>query len=396
MILRMKNKVSIGILVVLSGFLFSCSEKKEKEKDIVNSDEIWLKGGQLRDLGIKVWQPEIGNIVSNVYLNGKIEVLPNHKSLLSPDINGKVVDIYVQEGDYVKKGQKLMRLKSLPYLELQEQYLKNLSEREFLEVEFKRQQELNVKNVGALAEYQIAEAKLAASMSQEAALKERLSLIGTDFSKFGKHMAVQLQPYFYITAPISGSITKLPIAIGELVIPENTLAEIINTDELKALVYVYEKDIDKIEPNQEVEIDFINASIPNAHGKVMFVESAVDEATKAVTMHVKFKSPSKNARIFPNMSVKAVLNRYIIDKDEYYIVPTGAIFTEGEYNYIFITDIEPKDDEEESFRRVKINVKAQNYDQAEIEIQAHLPQKFFIVANNPTMLEAERKKIYNQ
>ena len=61
--------------------------------------------------GVKVStaNPVIKNITEIIPANGKIQPVTEVK--ISPDVSGEIVALHVAEGDYVKAGQVLLRIK---------------------------------------------------------------------------------------------------------------------------------------------------------------------------------------------------------------------------------------------------------------------------------------------
>src|SRR4028119_1335071 len=49
------------------------------------------------------------NIVEQVSASGKVQ--PETEVKISPDVSGEIIELYVQEGDSVRKGQLLLRIR---------------------------------------------------------------------------------------------------------------------------------------------------------------------------------------------------------------------------------------------------------------------------------------------
>ena len=63
-----------------------------------------------KNMGIKVAVEKVANqnIIEEVSASGTI--YPESEVKISPDVSGEIIDLYVQEGDTVRKGQLLVRI----------------------------------------------------------------------------------------------------------------------------------------------------------------------------------------------------------------------------------------------------------------------------------------------
>jgi len=63
-----------------------------------------------KDTGVKVSTEKVSRRTITETVNASGKVYPEIEVKISPDISGEVVDLYVEEGDSVKKGQVLARI----------------------------------------------------------------------------------------------------------------------------------------------------------------------------------------------------------------------------------------------------------------------------------------------
>ncbi|MFM7856194.1 MAG: efflux RND transporter periplasmic adaptor subunit, partial [Flammeovirgaceae bacterium] len=201
-----------------------------------NTTAVAIADSSLALMDVQLTSPEIKLVESSIYLSGKVIAMPNFRASVSTDISGKIDKIMVREGTYVKKGQGLMTLRSMEVIELQNHFFEAKAQQDFLQLEYKRQEELIKNNIGALVDFQTTESKLRAAESKVNALEAKLMLLG-----FTKEFInnPQVATDVVIVAPIDGYVFKLPVQIGMLATTDETLAEIVNNKELMADVFVY-------------------------------------------------------------------------------------------------------------------------------------------------------------
>ena len=374
------------LLFILS--LLSCGEKKTASiATDENTTVVSIADSSLMLMDVQLTAPEIKQVESNIYLAGKVMAIPNFRASVSTDISGKIDNIMVREGTYVKKGMPLMSLRSMEVIELQNQFFEARAQRDFLQLEFKRQEELIKNNIGALVDFQTTESKLRAAESKVNALQAKLMLLG--YSKeFINNPEVASN--VMILAPIDGYVFKLPVQIGMLATTDVTLAEIVNNRELMADVFVYDKDLDNITEGQPVEIDFITHSYPSVIGSVAHISRAIDPQTKAVTVHVKFTAPPDKL-VLPDMSVRCV----IVKKESLtpkLTVPLAAILTEEDHHFVYLSFINENKNKETMMHKYRVSLGNQNEKQVQIAFANEPTGDYRIVTKNVMIVENERKK----
>lgn len=387
----MKSLLSLLGALALAAVLTGCDSNAEtpEAKAVPPAGTVELTEQQLKNMDIILAQAEYQPIESSVYVYGKVVALPNLQAAVSSDIEAKVENVLVQEGMQVRKGQTLVTLRSMQLIELQNEYLTAKSEKDFLAIEYKRQEELRRNNVGALVDLQTVEAKLNAAISREKALRAKLELLSVDVKELGNPNNANIVANMSIKSPIDGYIYNLPVTIGMVAQPATIIAQIVNTDELLAKFYVYEKDIHLIEEGQVVDIDFVNGTIPSAQGRVIHISRALDESTKAIEVHVRFSAP-KGSLVLPDMNVKAqILNRG--DSKPAFTVPFSAILQEEDQYYVFTTDEKKTATGGYTFVKRKIQLGDKNEEVSEIIFPNPVVGDFKIAKTNVMILEGERK-----
>jgi RND family efflux transporter MFP subunit len=381
------NFYAIVFIAALAACTGRQNDARPEAEEVPNAVRISAASLELMD--VKLAAPEKKVIQSFVYLNGKVVALPNFRASVSTDIEGKIEKIFVREGWRIKKGQTLMTLRSMALIELQNEFLEAKSQRDFLEIEFSRQEELIKNNIGALAEFQITQARLRAARSKEAALQAKLALIGIAAANLASGTN-SIQSTVTIVAPTDGYVFKLPVEIGMLATTEMTLTEIVNNEELMAHVFVYDVDLDDISEGQQVEIDFINHLYPLVKGTVLHLSRAFDPISKSVTAHVQFRAPDGFV-ILPDMSIRCILAKRESGAAQF-TVPRSAILQEEDHAFVYLSF--PQQNTGDSYLLQKYRVALGNQNEKEIQIAFANPPagEFQLVVNNVAIVENERKK----
>ncbi|MDR0738387.1 MAG: efflux RND transporter periplasmic adaptor subunit [Prevotellaceae bacterium] len=213
---------------------------------------------------VETAKPVRKTIVEAIPANGKVQPVVEVK--ISPDVSGEIVELNIEEGDYVHKGQLLLKIKQDYYLSGRDRAEAQLNsvkaqlaqaEAHFLQVglSYKRNKQLYLQKTISVSDFETAEAEYNSTRSQveaaqfnvksaEAALKEaQENLIKTT-----------------IYAPMSGTVSKLSVEIGERVVGTTQMAgtemlRIANLDEMEVLVQVNENDIVRVSLHDTTTIE---------------------------------------------------------------------------------------------------------------------------------------------
>lgn len=220
------------------------------------------------------------DIIETVAANGKIQ--PETELKITSDVSGEIVEMYVKEGEQVKKGTLLCRIKpdiyesalervnatvnsskaNLKTSQAQlEQAKANLAN---AEASFNRSKKLFDQNVISQQEFDAAKASYEASKANAEGVME--SIRAADYNV--KSVEASLKEAnsnldkTYIYAPVDGTVSKLNVEKGERVVGVQGLqgTEILrlaNLNEMEASVEVNENDIIKIHKNDTaiIEVD---------------------------------------------------------------------------------------------------------------------------------------------
>lgn len=217
-------------------------------------------------------------IKETVSASGKIQ--PEIEVKLSSEVSGEIVELPIKEGDVVKKGQLLARIRpdilksgynrAVASLNSQKaslaatgQQLKQ-AEANFknTEASYKRSAELYKQKVLSSSEFDAAEAQYQAARANLEAVRQNVvgSRYGIDQSSAAVKEAGDNLARATIYAPVDGVISKLSVELGERVVGTAQMAgteimRISNLNTMEASVDVNESDINRVALNNEAEIE---------------------------------------------------------------------------------------------------------------------------------------------
>jgi len=221
-----------------------------------------------RDVVIPVQTEKVARraLVETVKANGKIQ--PVVKVNISPEVSGEIIELPVKEGQHIRKGDLILKIKPDFYVaarnQAQASYQSSLAGKEVAEAnfnqakaEFKRNEDLLAHKLVSdsafdqvKAAYIVAEAQVSSAAHQ------------VEMARASLASAEDMLTKTTILSPLTGTVSKLNSEVGERVVGTATMAgtevmTIADLNEMEARVDIGEMDVVLIVPGQcaHLEVD---------------------------------------------------------------------------------------------------------------------------------------------
>ena len=243
---------------------------------------------------VEVANPTLKDINPTFSTTGRIEA-QNSVDIIAR-VNGWLQQRYFQEGDTVKKGQKLFLIEPDEYVLAAKSARATVNENSAVyknsEIDLKRAEELLKEDLVSREYY-------------DNALTERnKSRAALDGSVANLKKANLNLSYTNITSPMDGRIGKANVSVGNYVTPSTgVIAQIYTTNPMKVTFPVKSGDFIELKkyyrenPNDESTVSILlglaDGSTYEKEGIVEFVDNKVDEATGTVTLRAVFENPDE-------------------------------------------------------------------------------------------------------
>lgn len=239
-------------------------------------------------------------------------VMSSEVVFASAELGGRVKKIFKNEGDFIRKGEKLAIIDLESITKQVEEVKKSLE----LAVDvFNRQENLWDQNIGSEIQY------LQAKNNKER-LEKTLATLDYQLSKSN------------VTAPISGYIENLMTKEGEVAGPGIPIAQIINTQDVKIVADVPESYIGILKKGDPVIVNFPSLNRV-AKAKVSLIGRTIDPSNR--TFKVEIDLNNKNGELKPNLLAIVQINDLTIK--DVIIVPIELVQQEvSGKDYIMVAD----------------------------------------------------------
>lgn len=316
------------LLFAASLFLITCKDNKEKTK------------------------PTIKSITESVYASGIIKS-KNQYQAFAP-VNGIIQEIYVNEGDTLKKGQKILlisnetqklnkenALLSAQFSDNKNNQGKLNDAQQLVELAkiklrndsslFFRQKVLWEKNVGSKIDldqkelnYQNSKSNYFSSQTKCEDLKRQIDFSSSQ-SKKNLEISSKLENDFTLKSEIDGVVFSILKTKGEMVSLQTPLAIIGDASEYILEMQVDEYDIFKIKIGQFVYVTLDSYKGQVFEAKVSKVFPIMNERSKSFLVEAEFINPPPT--LLPNISLEA--NIVLKTKENALIIPRNYLVNDS-------------------------------------------------------------------
>jgi len=345
-----------SVLAIL--FLSNCTketktaqptEEKEAEHEEAPQTIATLTEEQMKAVGVKLGTIEVKELTAMIKANGILNVPNSNMASVASMFGGVIQTLPIQEGSYVKKGQVIATISNPEFILTQEQYLTVLSRITYAEQEFRRQKELFDNDAGAKKNLQNSSAELKTLRSQKASLSRQLQMMGINPSKVSN---ANLKNGMVITAPISGTVSKIIAQIGSYVDVSSPVAEIIDNSSIHLDLQVFEKDLPKMKVGQVIQFELTNNPGNSYEAVVYSIGSSFENESKTIAVHSKVRG--NKSGLINGMNITGAVS---LSNSSTPAVPNDAIVEADGKFYIFVktnkkveehTDEESKDPNEKN------------------------------------------------
>ena len=366
------------------------NHEEGQSSEVHQANSVSLTKQQMEAIGLKLGKIEKHNLRSIVKSNGRTKLPPQNKADISVLMGGVVKNIYVFEGDFVKKGQLLATLIHPDIVDMQQQYLENLTSMEFLEPDFQRKKKLYEENIGSGKDYQKALAEFNMAKADALSLKVKLKMLGINITALEQG---KISPSINIVSPISGYVRFVEVNIGSFVEPNSEMFEIVDNSKIHVDLLVYEKDIYKIKTGQEVHFSISSMPGRDLTGRIFSVGKAYENEARAITVHAKIDDVE--GYIIPGMYVNANI---MVDSTTTDALPEAAIVAKGDRHFIFVKTNNQSHTQDHNeperwfFKKTELIPGIRNSGFIEIKLLAPLPEDTEIAINSAYYLLSEMGK----
>ena len=307
-----------GLIILSATFFFSCrihpTSSTADSKTFVLSDTM-LKSTTFA----KVIQAPLKNVLE---FYGKI-MADNDKLIeIYPVVGGSVTKVYVELGDFVKKGQLLATIRSTEVAGFEKELNDAKSDVVVSKNNLKTVQELFDGKLNTEREVITAKSQLEKAESQLTRIQETYKIY-----------SMKPNSIYEVRSPLSGFILQKVINEGMLLRNDHTnnIFDVAQIDEVWAIANINEADIQQIDLGFDAQVTTFSYQNKVFNGKIDKIFNIIDPETKSMQVRIKLANPDfllkpemkASVKISNTQSEKMIAvpsDAVIFDKSRYFVM----------------------------------------------------------------------------
>jgi len=248
----------------------------------------------------------------SAYISSTANLVAESEVKVLSEVEGRVLTLRVEEGDWVKNGQVLATLV-----------------RDDEQIAFKKAQ---LKETNARAAFDRAKELV----DRELISREEFDKLKIDYEITGQELAEAewALKKTTIVAPFSGRVTARMTQLGQHVRPGDELFQVTDYNPLIARIYLPERDVLGLEEGRTVQIRLDAADQVSFAGRIRQISPVVDTSTGTVKVTVEATEPPKEVRPGSFVSVNIVRETH----PEAVLLPREAVLRELQKAHVFVAE----------------------------------------------------------
>lgn len=283
-----KNNIYITALALFFATCGSENKENSQQSEMEHNHhqemdkEVVVTTKQFINANMKLGVLQEFSFGEGIKVTGTIDVPPRSKAVITSFVAGRVKISSLLIGDKVKKGQALITIENISFIELQQSYLEVSEQIEYLKSEYDRQKQLYDEKIASQKVYLKAQSDYKTMLSRYLGLKKKLELLNINITDVENGKITSSVTIF---SPINGRISQLNVNSGSYVNPTDEIMEIINTDHIHVELNVFEKDIMKVKKGQKIRFKVSESSNKLHEAEVHLVGTSINSETRTVKVH---------------------------------------------------------------------------------------------------------------
>jgi len=353
--------INLYITVSIAMLVIGCNEKQVSEPLELQDDSIiQISKEQFSHAQMKLGTLESHQFNTAIALNGHTAVPPHNKATIATYYGGYISYSPFLIGDSVKKGQVIIKMKNPDFIELQENYIKAFEDYHYLKIDFKRQEQLYHKSVIADKDFQEISKEYKSALANVTSIGAQLELLDLDLKELQKGL---ITSEIEIKAPINGIISRSELNLGVYIPAQSEMMELVNNSDIHLELEVFEKDLGKLHPGQQIEFNTIGSD-HSYKAALKLIGSEVEAEHRTILVHADLLD--SNTELIPGQYVNAIV---YTTSEQLEALPLEAFIAADDQHYVLI--LEEQNQEYYRFRKQSVTLltsddKFQAFDTSEV------------------------------
>jgi len=269
-----------------------------------DANTVTLTDAQLRNADVRTALPPVRTGANTISVKGQVEAPPRNRISVTSPLGGYVKDIRLHIGDRVTKGQTLVTLEDMQYIQLQQDYLAGKVRLAQAQSEYERQEALSRTQASSAKQAETARADYENLRVTQRATGEKLRLLGIDPDALTPD---NLRGTLPLRSPVNGYVTAVNANLGKYATGTDVLMELVDPTDIHLSLRVFEKDLPHLHIGQKVTA-YTNTDPQKKYGAEIVLIGKTVMPDKSVEVHCHFHKipPELIPGLYMNADIETV------------------------------------------------------------------------------------------
>jgi len=335
--------ISLFCLLILGSSCGSKTDTKAKEQTEADSPPsvsgvkaenlVKLSAKEMAELKIKTIEVSNSALNYSIAVPGVVFPAPNHVSIISTPIDGRISRISAHEGQAVRQGQEMFSIESLEFGNMVSEYLQAISEETFQTSRLQRLEQLVEQTISSKSELDRARSDFQRAKTTVIAAVSKLKAIGVPEKEINAYKTAEsIDPTLKIHSPINGIMDQRSVELGQSVNALQTLARVLDISHVLVRGYVSPEDARFINAGDSVKMSRRQNDNFEMRAVVTSVNPGLDENNRSVVVNILLTTNEN----WPKPGENLHLSIETSSKIEVISVPVEALTYEGNDPIVFV------------------------------------------------------------
>ena len=345
------------ILIILGSSCKSKTENKVKETSSADSPPsvsnvkpenlVKLSAKEKTELKIQTIMVQSSSLNYSIAVPGVVFPAPNHVSIISTPIDGRISRISAQEGEVVKTGQEIFSIESLEFGNMVSEYLQAVSEETFQASRLQRLEQLVEQTISSKSELDRARSDFQRAKTSVIAAVSKLKAIGVPEKEINAFKTAEsIDPTLKIHSPINGIMDQRSVELGQSVNALQMLARVLDMSHVLVRGYASPEDARIIAAGDSVNISRRQTGTFEMKAIVTSINPGLDENNRSVIVNILLATNQN----WPKPGENLHLSIETVSQNEVISIPVEALTYEGNDPIVFVML------DESTFEKRKIDI----------------------------------------
>lgn len=335
--------LSLLAIVVLNVSCGSGRDTKQKEEaltgtppsvsEIKAQNLVRLSAKEIQELNIQTVEVSTDALNYRISVPGVVFPAPNHVSIISTPIDGRISRISVREGQSVRKGQEMFSIESLEFGNMVSEYLQAVAEETFQSSRLQRLEQLVEQTISSRSELDRARSDFQRAKTTVIAAISKLKAIGVPETEITAFKTAQsIDPTLKIHSPINGIMDQRSVELGQAVDALQMIARVLDISQVMVRGYVSPEDARFIREGDSVKILRRQNTSFEMKALVSSVNPGLDETNRSVIVNILLSTKDNWPKPGENLQLSIASS----SKIEVISVPVDALTYDGNDPIVFV------------------------------------------------------------